>query len=95
MRITDDNINEPWRSDPDTDTDDTDRAQRHNINETADKVRVQVKVKRGEGTRDQDTHNIKVRADTPEEAADDVDAVIAALEERDVFARVREIGNDK
>jgi hypothetical protein len=73
----------------------TNEERRHNINETADKVRVQVKIKRGSATRDQDTHNIKVRADTPEEAADDVADVVAALEERDVFDRVREIGNDK
>jgi hypothetical protein len=77
-----------------TDNTQTDEERRHNINETADKVRVQVKVKRGEGTRDQDTHNIKVRADTPTQAAEDVDDVVTALEERDVFDRVRDIGNN-
>lgn len=69
--------------------------QRHNINETADKVRLQTKVKRGTGTRDQDTHNIKVRGESGEEAAKRMAAVIAALERRDVFADVRELGNDE
>jgi hypothetical protein len=77
-----------------TDNDATDDERRHNINETADKIRVQVKLKRGEATRDQDTHNIKVRADTPAQAAEDVDAVVAELEDRDVFDRVRDIGNN-
>jgi hypothetical protein len=75
--------------------DSEDEMQRHNVNETADKIRVQTKVKRGSGTRDQDTHNIKVRADTPEAAADKLAAVVAALEDRDVFADVREVGNDE
>jgi hypothetical protein len=76
-------------------TQDSEDEMRHNVNETADKIRVQTKLKRGTGTRDQDTHNIKVRADSPEAAAERMAAVVAALEDRDVFADVREVGNNE
>jgi hypothetical protein len=78
-----------------TETQDTEDEMRHNLNETADKIRVQTKLKRGSDTRDQDTHNIKVRAESPEAAADKIEAVVTALKERDVFADVREVGNDE
>jgi hypothetical protein len=66
----------------------------HNINESHDKIRLKTQVKRGEGTRDQDTHDIKVRGETPEEAAEHLSDALAELEARDVFDRAREVGND-
>lgn len=66
----------------------------HHYNESADKVRIQTKVKRGTGTRDQDTHTLKARGETPEEAAENLDEVLEELEDRDVFERVRQIEND-
>jgi len=57
----------------------------HNLNESADKIRLKTQVKRGEGTRDQDTHDIKVRGETPAEAAENLSETLAELAERDVF----------
>lgn len=65
-----------------------------NLNESADKIRLKTQVKRGSGTRDQDTHDIKVRGETPAEAAENLSAVLAELEDRDVFARARQVGNE-
>jgi len=73
------------------DTDADDAETKHNLNESADKIRLKTQLKRGEGTRDQDTHDIKVRGETPEEAAENLSETIAELEERDVFARARSI----
>jgi len=73
-----------------TDTDD-DAETNHNLNESADKIRLKTQLKRGDGTRDQDTHDLKVRGETPEEAAENLSEVIAELEERDVFDRARNI----
>jgi len=66
----------------------------HNLNESFDKVRIKTQIKRGEGTRDQDTHDIKVRAPTSVEAAAAVSNVIEELENRDVFDRVRALQPD-
>jgi len=65
----------------------------HNLNESADKIRLKTQVKRGSGTRDQDTHDIKVRGETPEEAAENMSKALAELEDRDVFERARQLGN--
>jgi len=72
-------------------TDDTN----HNLNESADKIRLKTQIKRGSGTRDQDTHDIKVRGETPEDAAENLSEVLGELHERDVFARARAIGNEE
>lgn len=74
------------------DTDDESR--RHNVNETNDKIRIETKIKRGTATRDQDTHKIKVRGETPAKAANNLDSVIQLLESRDVFERVRQLQTD-
>lgn len=66
----------------------------HNVNESNEKVRLKTQVKRGSGTRDQDTHDLKVRAETPEEAAEMLSDVLAELEDRDVFKRAREVGDE-
>ncbi len=66
----------------------------HNLNESADKIRLSTDVTRGEGTRDQEKHKLKVRGETPREAADNLSKVLRELEERDVFNRAREIGKN-
>lgn len=65
----------------------------HNLNESADKIRLKTQLKRGSGTRDQDTHDIKVRGETPAEAADNLSKTLAELEKHDVFERARNIQN--
>jgi len=79
----------PTMTDEPTDTDDAET--NHNLNESADKIRLKTQLKRGEGTRDQDTHDLKARGETPEEAAENLSDVISELEERDVFERARNI----
>jgi len=65
----------------------------HNLNESNDKVRLSTKLKRGSGTRDQDTHTVKVRGRDAADAAERLDRVLAELRERDVFERCREVEN--
>jgi hypothetical protein len=72
-------------------TDDT----RHNVNESHDKIRLETDVTRGTGTRDQEKHKLKARGETPEEAAKNLSDALAELEERDVFVRAREVGDDE
>jgi len=67
----------------------------HTVNESNEKVRVTTTVKRGTGTRDQDTHKLKVRAENPQEAAEQMDVLLRELENADVYDRVREIQNDE
>jgi hypothetical protein len=65
---------------------------RHNVNESHDKIRLETDVTRGTGTRDQEKHKLKVRGETPEEAAEKLDKVVSELKQRGVFAEAREIG---
>lgn len=76
--------------DQDNDTETT-----HNLNESHDKIRLETDLTRGTGTRDQEKHKLKARGETPEEAADALSEVLAELEERDVFKRAREVGDDE
>ena len=69
-------------------------SEQHNLNESKDKIRLKTQLKRGTETRDQDTHDIKVRGETPEEAAQNMAQVIAELENRNVFETARGLGND-
>jgi len=66
----------------------------HEITETADKIRIQTKIKRGTGTRDQDTHNVKVRGRNPDEVARRMEVTIFELQKRDVFEEVRQIQSE-
>jgi hypothetical protein len=66
----------------------------HNINESHDKIRLQTKLKRGTGTRDQDTHTLKARGETPAEAAENLDECLSELEERGFFDRARAVENE-
>ena len=63
----------------------------HNLNESQDKIRLKTQLKRGDGTRDQDTHDINGRGETPAEAAKALSEALAELEERNVFERARNI----
>jgi hypothetical protein len=67
----------------------------HTVNESNEKVRVTTTVKRGTGTRDQDTHKLKVRAENPQEAAEQMHVLLRELENADVYDRVRDIQNDE
>lgn len=66
----------------------------HNLNESADKIRLETDVTRGTGTRDQEKHKLKVRGETPAEAAENLSDALAELEDRDVFERARQVGDD-
>jgi len=85
MTTMDDQLSFPKTDDAETN---------HNLNESHDKVRIKTQIKRGEGTRDQDTHDIKVRAPTSVGAAAALSNVISELEDRDVFDRVRALQPD-
>jgi phosphotransferase system HPr-like phosphotransfer protein len=61
----------------------------HNINESHDKIRAEINFTRGTGTRDQEKHKLKARGETAEEAAEQLDKLLAELEDKDVFARAR------
>jgi len=75
-------------------TDDTTETRR-SLKESADKIRLETDLTRGNGTRDQEKHKLKVRGDSPEAAAEALSDALAELEERDVFARARQVGNDE
>jgi hypothetical protein len=53
----------------------------HNVNESADKIRVQTKVKRGNGTRDEDRIEVKVKGDDPSEVVAKLNETVAQLQE--------------
>jgi hypothetical protein len=64
---------------------------RKNLNESADKARANVGITRGTGTRDQEKYDLKARGDDAEAAAAELDDLLAELEDRDVFQRVRDL----
>jgi len=57
---------------------------RHTVSESADKITLKPQVTRGEGTRDQDRIDVKVKGDDPEDTstADSVRKVWAPTEKR-------------
>jgi hypothetical protein len=63
-----------------------------NLNESVDKIRLQTDISRGDGTRDQEKHKLKVRGETPEQAAEKLSEALEELEDRDVFKRARFLG---
>lgn len=67
----------------------------HTINESHDKIRLEIGLTRGTGTRDKEKHKLKVRGETPDEAAANLSDALEALEDRNVFDRAREVGNDE
>jgi hypothetical protein len=52
----------------------------HRVTESADKIVVKTKLTRGEGTRDQDKIDIKVKGDDPDDVVTRLDAVLANLQ---------------
>lgn len=66
----------------------------HNVNESHDKIRLEIAFTRGTGTRDQEKPKIKARGETPEEAAENLSESLRELEDRDVFERARNVGQE-
>ena len=62
----------------------------HRVSESADKIVLKTEVKRGEGTRDQDKVNVKVKGNEPAPTADKLAQVLDSLEELEVSNRLRE-----
>ena len=67
---------------------------RHNVNESADKITVKTKLVRGEGTRDQDKLDVKVKGDDPEDVVERLNATLAGLRETADTARAIQPGAD-
>ena len=63
---------------------------RHTVSESADKIVLKTEVKCGEGTRDQDKVNVKVKGNEPAPTADKLAQVLDSLEELEVSNRLRE-----
>lgn len=75
-----------------TDSDESDdTTTRRTISESADKIVLKANVKRGEGTRDQDKLDVKIKGDDPEETAERLADTLAALESEGVSQFVRGI----
>lgn len=62
----------------------------HTINESADKIRLKTKIKRGDGTRDQDEVEVKIKSDDPQEAATTLHETIVAIQENGTHETLRE-----
>ena len=62
----------------------------HHINESADKIVLKTKLTRGEGTRDQDKMDVKVKSNDPDDAAAKLRATIDALEDQGVAQALRD-----
>jgi hypothetical protein len=62
----------------------------HRVSESADKIVLKTEVKRGEGTRDQDKVNVKVKGSEPGPTADKLARVLDSLDELAVSNRLRE-----
>jgi hypothetical protein len=62
----------------------------HTVSESADKIILKADVKRGNGTRDQDKINVKVKGNDPEAAAAKLADTLAALESEGVANTLRE-----
>jgi hypothetical protein len=63
----------------------------HHINESAHPFTHKFKVVRGTGTRDQDKHDMKVKAESAEQLAERSEKVIAEMQARNVYESVRVI----
>jgi len=70
-------------------TDDPDET-RLNVSESADKITLKTKVVRGEGTRDQDKLDVKVKGNDPEETAARLADTLDQLARKDVAHTLRE-----
>jgi len=63
----------------------------HHINESAHPFVHKVKLTRGTDTRNQDKHDMKVKAESAEQLAERSEKVVAELQERNVFQSIRDI----
>lgn len=66
----------------------------HHVNESADKITVKTKLTRGEGTRDQDKIDVKVKGDDPEAVVEKLDATLAGLQSTADDVRNMQPGGD-
>jgi len=62
----------------------------HTVNESADKIVLKTQVKRGDGTRDQDKIDVKVKGNNPGPTVDKLARVLDSLDDMDVVGRLRE-----
>lgn len=67
---------------------------RRTVNESADKIVAKTKLTRGEGTRDQDKLDVKVKGDDPEAVVDKLNATIERLHETADTVRAIQPGED-
>lgn len=67
----------------------------HHINESADKLRLKTKLTRGTGTRDQETIEVKVKGDDPEDAVEKLNTTLELLRETTDTARAIQPGDDE
>jgi hypothetical protein len=62
----------------------------HTVSESADKIVLKTNVKRGNGTRDQDKIDVKIKGADPEDTAGKLRATLDALEEEGIADTLRE-----
>ena len=62
----------------------------HTVSESADKIVLKTNVKRGNGTRDQDKIDVKIKGADPEETAEKPRATLDALEAEGIATTLRE-----
>ena len=63
---------------------------KHTISESADKIVLKTQTTRGDGTRDQDRVDVKVKGSDPEATASELRRVLDALESEGVATQLRE-----
>lgn len=66
-----------------------DENRQHSVNESADKITLKTQVKRGDGTRDQDKTDVKVKGDDPAETAEKLAETLDELEKQGVAETLR------
>lgn len=65
-----------------------------NVSESADKIVVKTKLTRGDGTRDQDKINVKVKGDDPDGVVERLDATLTNLRSTADDARAIQPGEE-
>ena len=64
---------------------------KHRVSESADKIVFKCKTTRGNGTRDQDKGDLKVKGNDPQEVAKRVAKTLDALEDEGVHDKLRNL----
>jgi len=62
----------------------------HTVSESADKIVLKTQVKRGDGTRDQDKIDVKVKGNDPYETARELKHVLNGLDKEGIANTLRE-----